>query len=191
MPWHLDPGDQRRRCVARGQELGGEGDRARRHAGDDAGRAGHRRIGEAHHVAAVQHAARVAHVRQGRLDQGRAIDLLARVRRADVARIDAGGGQQVEAVRHRLRRRGRPHRRRLRFAHHHPGAGDMAHHARPEGDRLALLGDGAAREGEPAGDLERLAGGLERRADAAAAEELDGDAHRHGERGVGAAVGGP
>jgi hypothetical protein len=34
-------------------------------------------------------------------------------------------------------------------------------------NRLALLGDAAAREGEAAGDLQRLAGRLERHADAA------------------------
>ena len=54
----------------------------------------------------------------------------------------------------------------------------------------SLLGDAAAREGEPAGHLQRLAARLERRADPAGVQELDGDAHGHGEGGVGAAVGG-
>ena len=157
---------------------------------DDARGTRHRRIGKAHHVAAMQHAARVAHVRQGRLDHRHAVDFLARIGRSDVARIDAGVGQRLEALGHGLRRRDAARRRGRILAAHDLGARDVAHHARPQRHRLALLGDAAAREGEAAGDLQRLAGRLERHADAARAQELDGDAHRHGEGGVGAAVGG-
>ena len=137
----------------------------------------------------MQHAARVAHVRQGRLDQRSAVRLLARVGRADVAGIDAGIDQKLEVRGHALRRGTRRRRRRL-LARHHLGPRHVAADARPQRDRAAFLGDAAAREGQAAGHLQRLAARLERRADPAGVEKLDGDADGHGEGGIGAAVGG-
>jgi hypothetical protein len=98
--------------------------------------------------------------------------------------------EQLEALGHALRDGdGRRGCRRL-LALHRLGARHMAADARPQRDGAALLGDAAAREGEAPGHLQRLAGRLQGRAEAAGIEELHGDADGQRERAVGAAVGG-
>ena len=111
--------------------------------------------------------------------------------RSDVARVDAGLDERLEALGHGLRRQRCCSRARARPCAPSPW---RARRGGTTPDHSAMVRPSwvmrAAREGEAARHLQRLAARFERRADAARAQELDGDAHRHGEGGVGAAVGG-